>query len=381
MCENYKPCASSFYKKPRRLLTTLLLDCWQREYDKRPYRNFRFSLIDFEGRMQRKFHSVYDFAIIVAFLQKRVMCTVRITGIDLSPDEHEILYSFVDSLLKVRRIELRLMNLPSRFFDLLGDRVEIMKVKELILEGTILTALDIEALYFLIMKSEILRHLNVSNCNVSQYDFPLLADGVLKSVSMRSFICNRIVGKGITLDTTKVAHIVSSLICQNKLEELEMEKCEFQGRDMEIISEYMAPAARTIHKLNFSFNCIGPDGAEHIFRAIVSSNTVTHLNIGGNHLGSIGGRIVANYLSSCHLLVYLNITWNNICPDVMNLILTSIKKPVKLYRMEIFGNRFDTKSANILRRLIDAEVLLQKGVDVISVYDESLGDFRVTRYD
>lgn len=248
-------------------------------------------------------------------------------------------------------------------------------------KGTILTTPDIEALHKFIMESKILRHLNLSNCSITQYDFPLVADAIHKSNSMRSFVCNRLVGKRITLDTTKIAHIVSSLILQNKLEELEMQKCEFQSRDMEIISEYLETPKSKMRKLNFAYNCLGSDGTEYLFRATVLSNTLTHLNIGSNKLGTRGGRTVAKYLSSCYLLVYLNITWNHICSDTMNLILTTMKKPVKLHKMEIIGNQFNAKSASILRRLLDAGVLPQEGIDVIPVYDKSIADYRVTRYD
>ncbi|XP_053964938.1 uncharacterized protein LOC128867593 [Anastrepha ludens] len=381
MCEIYKRCPQPVERKSKRLLTCLLLDCWQREYDQRPYRNFRFDALDFEERMHRKFHPVYDFMVIVRFLKERTLCTARLTGFNLLPYEHEVLQSFTESLTNLRRIEFRLIYLPTRFFELLRDRVALMSVKELILEGSTLTTPAIEALHVFITESQILRHLNVSNCSVSQYDFPLLADSVHKSVSMRSFICNRLVGKRIPLDTTKIAHIVSSLTWQNKLEELEMQKCELQARDMELISEYLETPASKMRKLNFAYNIIGPDGAEYLFRALVLSNTLTSLNIGGNNLGTHGGRTVAKYLSACYFLIHLNITWNGICPDAMNLILTAIKKPVKLHRLEIFGNRFDAKSGTILRRLLDARVLPQENIDVISVYDESIAKFRVTRYD
>ncbi|XP_011213066.1 protein NLRC3 isoform X1 [Bactrocera dorsalis] len=381
MCENYKLCLQPSEKISNRPFTRLLLDCWQREYDKRPYRKFRFNLLEFEERLRRKFHPVYDFLVIVSFLKKRALCTVRLTGIHLLPYEHDVLQSFIESLVTVCRIELRLMQLPTRFFELLGDRAAHMNVKELILEGTILTTPDIEALHKFIIESKILRHLNVSNCSVTQYNFPLLADAIHKSNSMRSFVCNRLIGKRITLDTFKIAHVVSSLIWQNKLKELEMQNCEFQSRDMEVISEYLETSKSSMRKLNFAYNCIGCDGTEYIFRAVVLSNTLTHLNIGGNKLGTNGGRTVAKYLSSCYLLIYLNITWNQISSDAMNLILTTIKKPIKLHRIEIIGNQFDGKSASILRRLLDAGVLPQEGIDVVPVYDDSIADYRVTRYD
>ncbi|XP_011194609.1 protein NLRC3 [Zeugodacus cucurbitae] len=381
MCENYKICPQPLEEKSRRPFTLLLLDCWQREYDRRPYRNFRFNLLEFENRLRRKFHPVYDFLVVVSFLKRRTLCTVRLTGIHLLPYEHDVLLSFIESLVPVSRIELRLMQLPTRFFELLQNRGARMKVKDLILEGTIVTTPDIEALHEFIIESKILRHLNVSNCSITQYDFPLLADAIYKSNSIRSFVCNRLMGKRITLDTTKIAHTVSSLIWQNKLEELEMQKCEFQSRDMEIISEYLKTPQSKIRKLNFAYNCIGCDGTEYLFRAIVLSNTLTHLNIGSNKLGTHGGRTVAKYLSSCYFLVYLNITWNHICPDAMNLILTTIKKPLKLHRLEVNGNQFDGKSASILRRLLDAGVLTQEVIDIVSVFDESIFDYRVTRYD
>lgn len=135
MCENYKLCPQPLEEKSRRPFTFLFLDCWQREYDKRPYRNFCFNLLEFEKRLRRKFHPVYDFLVIVSFIKKRALCTVRLTGIHLLPYEHDMLQSFVESLITVSRIELRLMQLPTRFFELLRDRGARMNFKDLILEG------------------------------------------------------------------------------------------------------------------------------------------------------------------------------------------------------------------------------------------------------
>jgi len=64
-------------------------------------------------------------------------------------------------------------------------------------------------------------------------------------------------------------------------------------------------------------------------------------------------------------------------PDAVNLILLAMKKRCKLDRLTLYGNQFDSRTAMIVRRLLDAEVVLHSELDISYTYDEALQDYRV----
>ena len=133
MCEY--PCVVPVIEKKFRYLTLILLDCWQREYDKRPYRCFKFERLMFEERFKRKYHFIKDFPVIVEFLQKRYLNSMKLVGLDLTTYMLQTLYDFAESLKRYKFIELKLMNLPTTFFEVMANNVDHMKLTELSLEG------------------------------------------------------------------------------------------------------------------------------------------------------------------------------------------------------------------------------------------------------
>lgn len=113
----------------------LLLDCWQREYDKRPYRHFKFERLKFEERLGRDYDPKEDFPVIVLFLTKRALCSVKIVGLTISNENISQIDDFVRTLLALQRVELKLMDLPIEFFQLLAFKSQNMKIIDLSLEG------------------------------------------------------------------------------------------------------------------------------------------------------------------------------------------------------------------------------------------------------
>lgn len=133
MCEY--PCVVPLTKEKFRPLTLILLDCWQREYDKRPYRHFQFERLMLEQRIERKYNFMQDFPIIVLFLQKRHLNSLKLVGLDLTTYMLKNFYDFMETLKRFKFIELKQMNLPTLFFQLLAVNVDHMNLTELSLEG------------------------------------------------------------------------------------------------------------------------------------------------------------------------------------------------------------------------------------------------------
>uniref|UniRef100_A0A1B0GCD9 Uncharacterized protein n=1 Tax=Glossina morsitans morsitans TaxID=37546 RepID=A0A1B0GCD9_GLOMM len=373
MCDCNIPCYREPPRKEFRALSVLMLDCWQREYDKRPYRNFRFDRLHFEERFERKYYPTRDFPHIVYFMQWRRLSSVKLVGFRV----FTMLDCFVEALTNLKRIELKLMDLPLLFFQLFRDNIHNIHVEELILEGTPLKKDDVQCLRSILIKSKLLRYINVGNCSINQYNFVELADGIHKSESIVGYNCNRILGKSLSLESEKIAYTVSSMIWQNKLQEIEMQHCEFVAQDMEIIAEYMYHKCSRLRKLNVANNKIGPDGALYLLKAIVSSGTLTHLDLNGCGLGNHGGELIAKYFSSCYTLQYLNICFNNINSAAINCILLTMKKPIKLHKLQMYGNKYNPQTGDILRRLLGAGVLLQDNIDLTVTFDDTIPGYRV----
>lgn len=381
MCEH--PCATELLCSSEspplkvRPFSALLLSCWQREYDVRPYNKFKFSRLDFEERMNRRYHYIEDFDIFVNFMLQRRFLSVSISAVVVSNCDAHLLQSFVRSLLPVPRIELKLMQLPHEFFVMLCLNVHKMKVCELSLKGTPLSDRDASMLQKFLMASKTLRTLNVSNCSLSQYNFATVADGVHKSSSIRKFSANHLLGHNLSLDTEKISSIVGSLLMQNKLVELSMSFCEFVAQDMETIAEYVQNKNSSLKKLVLAYNKISADGAKFLMRAIAQGGMLELLDISGNTIGTHGGEWVAKYLSSCRMLQHLYLNNNDIGANAINQILLTLKKPCRIKRLQLYNNHFDSCSAQILHRLIKANILENDDIDISSTYDQDLKEYRI----
>ncbi|XP_017044379.1 leucine-rich repeat-containing protein 34 [Drosophila ficusphila] len=371
-----KACPSPPPQKSR-LFTILLLYCWQREYDKRPYRAFQFSRLKFEERMGRKFHCIRDFRIIVNYLLRRPQLSVSITGVVVSNWDPGLLKDFVRALIPVWYVELKLMRFPNEFFVMLCLNAAKMNVSHLSLEGTPLTDEDVRILREFLLVSKTLRRLNVSSCSVTQYNFALIADGVHKSAGVRRLCASRLLGGGLTLDTEKITSVLGSLLMQNSLWGLALEQCELTAQDMIPIADHLALTNSNLKRLRIACNKIGPDGAFFLLRGMSIGGRLELLDISCNSIGTHGGEWVAKFLTSCRKLQKLHLNYNEMQPEAVNLILLAMKKQCKLERLTLYGNTFDSRTAMIVRRLLDAQVVLHSEMDISYTYDEHLQDYRV----
>ncbi|XP_017150734.1 leucine-rich repeat-containing protein 34 [Drosophila miranda] len=368
-------CTAPVTVKPR-LFTIMLLHCWQREYDKRPYRKFQFRRLDFEERIGRRYHCIRDFRIIVNFLLRRSLLEVSIWSVVVSNWDAKLLQEFALSLIRVWKIELKLMQLPTEFFVMLRLNAAKMEVVELSLEGTPLSDQNVRMLREFLLVNKTLRTLNVSHCSLTQYNFALIADGVHKS-GVRSLNASRLLGLKLSLDTEKMVSIIGSLLMQNHLVVLTLQHCEFTAQDMQPISEYLYRSKCALRELNLASNLIAADGTLFLMRGIAQGGSLELLDISCNSIGTHGGEWIAMYLSSCRMLQHLYLNYNDIGESGINLILLTIKKESKMKRLNLYGNSFDARSAMIVRRLLDAEVLFHEEIDISYTYDEALQDYRI----
>ncbi|EDV59432.1 uncharacterized protein LOC6541072 [Drosophila erecta] len=383
MCDVVLPCEYNPKACPRpaaeksRLFTILLLYCWQREYDKRPYRQFEFKRLVFEERIGRKYHCIRDFRIIVNYLQRRPQLAVKMSSLVVSNWDARLLKDFVRSLIPVWYIDLNLMRFPHEFFVMLRLNAAKMNVSQLSLEGTPLTDDDVRMLREFLLVSKTLRRLNVSRCSLTQFNFAMIADGVYKSPGLRRLSANRLLGMSLSLDTEKICSVLSSLLMHNTLWSLSLEHCELTAQDMIPIAEHLARTNSKFRRLRIASNKIGPDGAFFLLRGMSMGGNLELLDLSHCSIGTHGGEWVAKYLTSCRRLQILYLNYNDMGPEAVNLILLAMKKQCKLERLNLYGNHFDSRTAMIVRRLLDADVVLHSELDISYTYDEDLQDYRV----
>lgn len=205
----------------------------------------------------------------------------------------------------------------------------------------------------------------------------MIADGVYKSKGVRQLNASRLLGMTLSLDTEKVMSVVGSLIMHNGLEELTLEFCELTAQDMEPIAEYLRRPSSKLRRLRLASNLISSDGAFFLMRGMSIGGRLELLDISHNSIGTHGGEWVSRYVSSCRKLHRLYLHYNDIGAFAINQILLCFKKKCKLDYLSLYGNEFDGRSAMIVRRLLDATVLLHSNLDISYTYDESLQDYRV----
>lgn len=228
-----------------------------------------------------------------------------------------------------------------------------------------------------LLGSTTLLYLNVSHCDIHQHNFAVLADGLHKSKSVVRFNGSRLVGNTLTMDSQKIVHLLSTLLWQRKLQELSMQCCELVGQDMQIFSEYLFDCQNPLRKLNLSYNKIGSDGLEFLLQAISSSKQLKHLELNGCSLGTHGGEMIAKFLSSCRFLNFLALKNNGMSAEAVSMILLTMKKPVPLTKLLLWQNKYDCRTGEILRRLLDSGVLPQKNIDITVTFDDILNCQRV----
>lgn len=245
--------------------------------------------------------------------------------------------------------------------------------------GTPLTDEDVRLLREFLLVSKTLRRLSVSHCSVTQFNFALIADGVYKSEKVKDLSANRLLGgSSLSLDTEKIMSVLSTLLMQNRLVSLRLEQCELTAQDMIPLAEHLARRKSTMLHLRLAFNKIGSDGVLFLMRGMADGGgNLELLDISSNSIGTHGGEWVAKYLSSGTLLRHLYLNDNDIGAEAVNQILTCRRKRCRLERLTLYGNYFNASTALIVRRLLDAKVVLQTELDISYSYDEALNNYRV----
>lgn len=356
--------------KPYKPLTVLILDCFQRLYDKRPYENFILNGKLFEKQFLRRPDS-NDFDAVSEFMKKRKIKTFELGYADL-PQSHSILML---QFTKITSLCLSYVSLSVNAMELLASIASNCVIKSLNLSGNAFTKAHSENLRKFLLNNKTIVNLNVDNCSLTQISFAIIADGITKRSSIEFVNMGRVVPvtNKHMIDDCKMASVISVLLKQSELKEVYFQHCEIDYHGMIQISECL----ENLKYLDLGSNRIGPNGTKILFEAIKNCKLI-YLNISKNEIGSFGGEVISTLLPSTNLR-YLNISSNGISADSINKILYSCTKMFPFKKFFISENEFDCETVKILNRLISSGYLEPNTIDVALVQDDKNENFRIIK--
>lgn len=355
-----------------RKLRKIMLDCWQREYDRRPYVHLIIHGKVFEKNFYRKM-TADDFLTILTFLDRRTIkhfeflhCTV--------PDTH--IQHFLKIMNNLVSVNFSHSNVPMEMFQYLADEAENLTLKTLVLCENIIDEAKAECLRTFLSKTETLFYFDLSHCCISHVTLAIIADGILHCKNLKSIDLSEIVPHHPQqlMDTSKISLIFSILIWSSHLIEVHFRKSGIDGSGIAMMCENISVSFLRI--IDVSSNCIGPDGTDTLFKALKHSN-VAALIMPFNKINDAGGSIIAENL--CYTkLEHLDISYNEISAKTLELILTNLTKRNPMKTLNIYGNDFNSASiGGALQILITNHILNPAGLDVTTHYVDEADGYQV----
>ncbi|KAG4068545.1 hypothetical protein HA402_004886 [Bradysia odoriphaga] len=353
-------------KRSSRKLSDIILDCWQREYDKRPYAHVIFHGNVFKHKFFRKMTDD-DFLMILQFLELRAIKHFEFLYCAVPVAHTQIFLKCLDDLVSVNFTH---SDVPWEMFQYLAENAKRLSLKTLKLCGNEIDEKRSECLRVYLSQTEKLVHLDVSNCGLNHITLATIADGILNCKNLRSIdLSNFVPHHPQLVDVSKISVILSILIWSSRLMEVHYCKIGLGCSGLGIICENISVGFLRI--LDIGANCIGPDGTEALFLALRNSN-VAALLMPFNKIGDVGGDVIAKHLSTTKL-EHLDISYNKISSQTMESILTNLTRCNRMATLNIYGNDFDSPTVgSVLHILITNQILNADGLDVSVNYVDGI---------
>lgn len=363
--------------QPYKPLTRLLLQCWQRQHDRRPYNTMLLNRRLFAEAFNRQ-PDEHDWSVIVAFLTDPL--ELRIDHFDLNyvplpPLEHS--HPLLCSLAGMTSVSLCHVELSAEHLRTLLTAPD-GRLQSLRISGNALTVQHVRVLHETLPNHQRLAYLDLGYCSIDTQMLALTADAIRNCVALRAIDLSRLVpmNRAHCADIAKIAIILAQLLWPgSQLFEVHFRHNGLDGHDIVPMVESMRHCANLVY-LDLGANRLGATGAQVLFDAIREAPHLIGLDVSGNRLGELGALAIVHALSETRIR-YLDIGRNEIPASAMRMLLSTLKKQSPLRICNIIGNGFDATVGQTLRRLLDARVLLLNGVDVVAKWDANAMGLRI----
>lgn len=371
------PCVCPIHQpKPYRPLSILMLECWQRRYDQRPYNTLLINRVLFENAFNRILDN-NDYKVLIEFVKRGQIDNFELIYMPLPPlSVCQVLLRILANLTHVSLCHVDMS--PAHLETLLEKPCSFISLR---LSGNAFTQQHADILRTFLLESTTIAYLDVGYCSIDPIVFATVADGIHNSGSLKAVDVSRLVQCNSVhmMDSSKIAVIIAMLLWSNTINEFHGKHLNMDGHDILPIVECLNRCENLVY-LDLGSNRIGAYGAKHVFEAIKSTPNLIGLDISNNNLGEHGGLEISNHLAFTKIR-YLDIGHNGITAPAMTQILQTIKKAVPLRIFNIIGNHFDYEVGKVMRRALDARVLMLNAVDVKTTYDLDEGGFRIVPLD
>ncbi|GLV39755.1 Ran GTPase activating protein [Carabus blaptoides fortunei] len=164
-------------------------------------------------------------------------------------------------------------------------------------------------------------------------------------------------------DSGHFAESIGNMLQYNEsLIEIHLQKNEFDGHDIELMLLGFKHN-KTLLMLDLGYNRIGDNGIEHIAHYLKNKSALLGLNVAGNGISNIGARALSFTMPFSRIRL-LDIGYNKITDRGILDILNSIKKPIRMRVLNIWGNTMTHITNRVIQRMIMSTALEQKYLDV-----------------
>lgn len=369
---------------PYRPLTILKLDCWQRQYDRRPYACLFLNRKLFEISYHRSHLDADDFDCLLEFLSNRK----NVTTFELNyiPIPQSVVSPLIILLAtNMRHVSLCHTDLPlTETFNTLHQQItkNSCRIESLRLSGNAFEHDHAEQLRRILIDTKTLIYLDIGYCDLDTHSWAVIADGMLHCATLQAIDISDIRPSHShhIIDASKLALTLSCVMWPNRLREVHAKFCQLDGHDIIHFTDGLVQRCSNLVYLDLGGNRLGANGAHNLFEAIRQAPYLVGLDISNNNIGKHGAGAVSNMFCSTAIR-YLDIGRNGIPALEMRMILNTLRKVHSIEILNIVGNEFDPNAADVLRRVIDARVCLLHSIDVTTTYDEDTRSFRVVPSD
>lgn len=278
-----------------------------------------------------------------------------------------LINEYLKGIKPLKDLNLMMCDLTDKSLDLLIKHD--VQLRSLRLNGNKFGPEGGKILAMFVAKCDSLLHLDIAETDQTlssiQYYIQILNKHYKTASHLRVLDISRIIptSNRYPYDSAHLAESLGNMLaCNETLIELHLQKNQLDGHDLELMLAGLKQN-KCLLMLDVGNNKIADYGVERIGEYIKNKPQLLGLNIAGNSITNIGGRVLSFTLPYSKIRL-LDIGYNFLTDGGLVDILNSLKKPVMMRMLNLWGNTFSHHTNSIIRRMILSGVLIQEYLDV-----------------